>query len=243
MSFVDSPHRVPGPYVIAECADEELVRLLVAGNHDAMSVIFDRYYALLMRVALRIVPDVGEAEDVVSIAFTDFYRKAQLFNPDKGNLRTWLLQYIYGRSINRLQGLKSRKYFNHVELADVDPLELATDAGEQFRLSSRESKVLVHQVLQFLNEKQRRAVELICFDGLTMQEAATATGNTAGNVQHYYYRSLERLRALLRNVNGQELNRQPSTANKLRVPWRRQKVSRTAAVVTREVENAKAQIL
>ena len=64
------------------------------------------------------------------IAFTGFYRKAELFNPDKGNLRTWLLQYIYGRSINRLQGLKSRKYFNHVELADVDPIELATIAGE-----------------------------------------------------------------------------------------------------------------
>ena len=243
MSFVDSPHRVPGPCAITECADEELVRLLVAGNHDAMSVIFDRYYSLLMRVALRIVRDVGEAEDVVSIAFTDFYRKAELFNPDKGNLRTWLLQYIYGRSINRLQGLKSRKYFNHVELADVDPIELATDAGEQFRLSSRESKVLVHQALQLLNEKQRRAVELICFDGLTMQEAATATGNTAGNVQHYYYRSLERLRAVLGNVNGQELNRQPETANKPRVPWRGKKASRSAAAVTREVENAKAQIL
>ena len=243
MSFVDSPHQVPGPSVITECADEELVRLLIAGNHDAMNVIFDRYYSLLMRVALRVVRDMGEAEDVVSIAFTDFYRKAELFNPDKGNLRTWLLQYTYGRSINRLQGLKSRKHFNHVELADVDPSELATNAGEQFRLSSREAKVLVHQVLQLLNEKQRRAVELICFDGLTMQEAAAATGDTAGNVQHYYYRSLERLRAVLRDVNGQELNRQPSTANKPRPTWRGQKVNRSATVVTREVENAKAQIL
>ena len=243
MSFVDGPRRVPGPQTMAECADEELVRLLVQGNHDAMSVIFDRYYSLLMRVALRIVRDIGEAEDVVSIAFTDFYRKAELFNPEKGNLRTWLLQYIYGRSINRLQGLKSRKHFDHVELADVDPMELATDTNEQFRLSRRESKVLVDQALRLLNQQQRRAVELICFDGLTMQEAAAATGNTAGNVQHYYYRSLERLRALLRNVKRLEVNRQPPTGNRLRLPWRGQKVSRSATVATREVENAKAQVL
>jgi hypothetical protein len=76
-----------------------------------------------------------------------------------------------------------------------------------------------------------------------MQEAATATGNTAGNVQHYYYRSLERLRAVLGNVNAQERDRQASAVNKPRIPWRGQKVGRTATVGTREVENAKAQIL
>ena len=36
-------------------SDAELVRLLVAGNHDAMTVIFDRYYRLVMSVALRML--------------------------------------------------------------------------------------------------------------------------------------------------------------------------------------------
>ncbi len=42
-------------------SDTELVRLLVAGNHDAMTVIFDRYYRLVMSVALRMLHDAAEA--------------------------------------------------------------------------------------------------------------------------------------------------------------------------------------
>ena len=52
--------------------DAGLVRLLAGGNADAMEVIFDRYYRMVMGVALRIVRDAGEAQDVVQIVFTDF---------------------------------------------------------------------------------------------------------------------------------------------------------------------------
>lgn len=96
---------------LTELPDTELVRLLVAGNHDAMSAIFDRYWRLVMSVALQILHDRAEAEDVVQIVFIDFYRRAQLFDPSKRNLRTWLLQYSYGRSFNQKRSLKTRGFF------------------------------------------------------------------------------------------------------------------------------------
>ena len=90
MSIVENQHRAPEPRLNSTCADEELVRLLVAGNHDAMRIIFDRYYSIMMRIALRIVRDPGEAERVVSVAFTDFYRKAELFDPGNRSPRVTL---------------------------------------------------------------------------------------------------------------------------------------------------------
>ena len=92
---------------VERLSDGELVRLLLAGNHDAMAVIFDRYYRLVMSVALRIIHDVGEAEDVVQTVFTDFYQRADLFDETKGNLKGWLLQYTYGRSFNQKRKLKN----------------------------------------------------------------------------------------------------------------------------------------
>src|SRR5207253_5747573 len=77
--------------------DTALVYLLVAGNADALEEIFNRHYQMVMSVALHIVRDPGEAQDVVQIVFTDFYRRAKLFDAAKGNLKTWLLQYAYGR--------------------------------------------------------------------------------------------------------------------------------------------------
>ena len=64
---------------VDEVSDGDLVRLLLAGDQEAMAVIFDRYYRLVMSVALRIIHDVGEAEDVVQTVFTDFYQRAELF--------------------------------------------------------------------------------------------------------------------------------------------------------------------
>ena len=226
---------------LIDCSDEQLVELLVAGKNEAMSVIFDRYYPIMMRIALRIVRDAGEAEDAVQIAFTDFYRSAEQFAASKGRLSTWLLQYIYGRSINRLNRLKSRHHFDHVEFAEVDPSELADGGNGLFRLTSQEARLFVQEVLELLNEKQRRAVELICFSGLTIQEAATVTGESAGNVQHHYYRGLERLRTKFRDLRGQ--NHDEPRKDAKHPSWSLRKISSRAEVLGREVESVKAQIL
>src|SRR4051794_2125179 len=110
MSDQEHP-RKSSPICLQDLDDPELVRLLVAGNRDAMEVIFDRYYRLVMRITLNIVRDTGEAQDVCQIVFTDFYRKANLFDPARGNLKTWLVQYAYGRSINNRRKLKSRGFY------------------------------------------------------------------------------------------------------------------------------------
>jgi RNA polymerase sigma-70 factor (ECF subfamily) len=67
--------------------DPELIRLLLSGNHDALAVIVDRYQRLVFSVALRIVKDEGEAEDVVQIVFTDIFKRAEQFDASRGTLK------------------------------------------------------------------------------------------------------------------------------------------------------------
>ena len=105
---------------VDEVSDGDLVRLLLAGDQEAMAVIFDRYYRLVMSVALRIIHDVGEAEDVVQTVFADFYQRAELFDESKGNLKGWLLQYTYGRSFNQKRKLRNHNFYEQVELEEMD---------------------------------------------------------------------------------------------------------------------------
>lgn len=224
---------------LEQLADEDLVALLAAGNHDAMRVIFDRYYRVITRVALRIVRDFGEAEDVAQITFTDFYRSAKLFDARKGSLRTWLLQYTYGRSINRLQSLKARSHFNQVDLDQLEPGELAPSVGEPFDLTPEEAKYFVRQVLGSLNDKHRRIVELVCYCGLTIPEVAALTGESLGNVQHYYHRTIERLRITFRKMP--KPRDQMAVAKKVS-PFL-QRVRKSSGTLAKEVESAKAQSL
>ncbi len=82
-----------------ELTDEQLAGLLLNGQDDALTVLFDRYHRLVFSVAMRIIHDPGEAEDVVQTVFLDFYRAVANFDAQKGILRVWLLQYAYHRFI------------------------------------------------------------------------------------------------------------------------------------------------
>lgn len=227
---------------LGQLADEDLVALLVAGNQDAMRIIFDRYYAMIMGIALRIVRDVGEAEDVTQTAFTDFYCSAKRFDAQKGSLRTWLLQYAYGRSRNRLAALNVRSHFQHMEFDDVSQKDLAAkavNACEMFNLTEDEARLFIGQVLGALGEKHRRIVELVCYCGLTIPEVAELTGESVGNIQHYYHRTIEKLRRAFRKLPA---NEKESGTTKKASPLL-QRVRNSAQALAKEVDSVRAQLL
>ena len=84
---------------------------LQAGQNDALAVLFDRYQKLVLSIALKIVRDPGEAEDVTQTVFLDIYRAVAQFDPRKGNTKVWLMQYAYHRAINRRQHLNVREFY------------------------------------------------------------------------------------------------------------------------------------
>lgn len=69
------------------------------GRRDAVAILYDRYHRLVFNVAVRIVRDRGEAEDVVQIVFLDFFRAMANFDSGKSILKVWILQYAYHRAL------------------------------------------------------------------------------------------------------------------------------------------------
>jgi RNA polymerase sigma-70 factor (ECF subfamily) len=220
--------------------DAELVRLLVAGNHDAMTVIFERYYRLVMSVALRMLHDVTEAEDVVQIVFTHFFQKANLFDATKGNLGTWLLQYAYGRTINHKRSLNARHFYDQVPLDETDPDSPPASYLHAFGLDPRDATRLVEQILPKLNEKQRFVIERVFFEGVKISEVASQTGEPLGNLLHAYYRGIEKLRHFLRETRRVPADEETSAER--RFPWRR-RAAKASGALRGEVQIAKSRIL
>jgi RNA polymerase sigma-70 factor, ECF subfamily len=206
-------------HVLASQSDGELVRLLVAGDLEAMGEIFDRYYRLVMSVALRILRNPDEAEDLVQVVFTDFYVGAKLFDESKGSLRTWLLQYAYGRSFNRKRSLRSRCHSEHVELEDAEREESKGNAGPASRLNPQDAARLVEQILPHLNAMQRSVIQLAFFEGLKLSEIAARTGESLGNVHHAYYRGIAKLRTFLNGTGKDPVN--GSSGREGRTSWLR----------------------
>jgi RNA polymerase sigma-70 factor, ECF subfamily len=187
-------------------SDEQLMACLQEGHSDALAVLFDRYQKLVLSIALRIVRDPGEAEDVTQTVFLDVFRAVAQFDPRKGNTKVWLMQYAYHRAINRRQHLQGREFYKSVELEELDMRPVEGHAT--FGLSSPETKALVRQSMNALSDMQRSVIEKACYEGLSMQEIADRTGDSFVNVRHHYYRGLRKLRSL---ISGTADDREPTT--------------------------------
>lgn len=193
----DSSRRSPLHYRDLErLGDDDVMASLQAGAHDALAVLYDRYHRLVYSIAVRIVRDPGEAEDVTQIVFLDIFRAAAQFDPGKGTTRKWLLQYAYHRAIGRRRHLQVRNFYDPVDQDQAAEPPLA--AGRQaFGLTGVELTDLLRKGLEDLNGSQRRVIELASFEGLTMREIAGKTGDSLVNVRHHYYRGLRKLRAFV----------------------------------------------
>jgi RNA polymerase sigma-70 factor (ECF subfamily) len=177
-------------------SDDELMVCLQEGQTDGLAVLFDRYQKLVLSIALKIVRDPGEAEDVTQTVFLDVFRAVAQFDPRKGSTKVWLMQYAYHRAYNRRQHLESKEFYRNTELEE----ELAPRSVEDratLGLTSPETTALVRQSMKALSDAQRAVIEMACYQGLTMREIADRTGDSFVNVRHHYYRGLQKLRSFM----------------------------------------------
>lgn len=176
--------------------DNQLMVQLRNGVNDALAVLFERYQRLVFSIALKIVRDRGEAEDVTQNVFLEIYRSVAQFDPAKGTLKVWLLQFAYHRALNRKQHLNTRNFYSQESTEDIDlfsPGEFVTSG----RYAPAELQRLLDQGLASLDKTQKQVIELASYDGLSMKEIADKTGNSLSNVRHHYYRGLQKLRSFM----------------------------------------------
>jgi RNA polymerase sigma-70 factor (ECF subfamily) len=192
----------------ATMTDEDVMEQLRNGNPDALPILFDRFHRLVLKIALRILRDAGEAEDVMQDIFFEIFNKADRFDPCKGSAKTWILQYAYHRSLSRKQYLKLRHFYDLHQITEVEVVESNRVNASRRGLTFQESRRVIQQGLATLNEKQRKTLELTCFQGLSLSEIAERTRESLPNVRHHYYRGLQALRKFLQPDTSSEVQRE-----------------------------------
>lgn len=186
--------------------DEEAMLRLKARDKDALALLFDRYSRLAFTIALRILRDHGEAEDVMQGIFLYLYQNADLFDPNKGSAKTWITQRVYYGALDRRDFLAYRQIYLGTD-PETHPDRLIGDFDLE-RLT--ESKLLREQLLralQDLPEKQSLTLKLNFFEGLNLREISERLGDSVDQVRHHYYRGLDKLRrsALVQSLRDKTL--------------------------------------
>jgi len=93
---------VSRPVEVPDLSDEKLMALLRAEDSDALHILFNRHSKLVYSIALRILHDTGEAEEIVQECFMYIYRKALSFEPTRAARKYGLFRLpIAGRAIGK----------------------------------------------------------------------------------------------------------------------------------------------
>jgi len=173
--------------------DEAAIARLQAQDSSALNLLFDRYARLVLSIALRILRDHGEAEEVVQDVFFYVYQKASLFDPARGTGKAWIVQIAFHRALDRKAHLSRRGFYVGT---DIDPLHdtLLGHSDLEQEVGSGMNRVHLERAFEDLPEIQRRTLNLFYFQGLELREISERLNEPLGNVRHHFYRGLEKLR-------------------------------------------------
>jgi RNA polymerase sigma-70 factor, ECF subfamily len=176
----------------------DLLRRMAEGDTAAVGVFYDLHAATLFALACRILRDADEAEDVLQDVFLQVWDKAALFDPAQGRPLAWVLTLTRHKAIDRLRTVQRRR----IHLLEDTKIEGVRDdsahqAAPAETAEAQEQRELVRLALGTLPAAQRRAIELVFFDGLTQTEAATVLNEPLGTIKARIRRGMLTLRKRL----------------------------------------------
>jgi len=191
----NSLDKVSRPVEVPDLSDEKLMALLRAEDSDALHILFDRHSRLVYSIALRILHDAGEAEEIVQECFMYIYRKALSFEPARGSAKVWIVQVAYSRARDRKMHLSRRGFYLHTDI-ESDGLDstLVGNADVGREIEAKLDFNLLQCAFEELTESQRETLKLFYFEDLELREISERLHEPLGNVRHHFYRGLERLR-------------------------------------------------
>jgi RNA polymerase sigma-70 factor (ECF subfamily) len=186
---VELPHE-PVPLLDSPERDEELLRRTAGGDRESFSQLVQAHQHRVVQLASRLLSP-EQAEDVAQDAFIRVYRAAGSFKP-QAKFTTWLYRIV----VNLCHDQRRKWKLRLSSTEDIDPAA-PTEASA---VETDEMIGRVHAAMDQLPDRQRAALTLYRFEGLSYREVAAAMELSESAVESLIVRAYARLREELRDL-------------------------------------------
>lgn len=190
----------PVPVRPSEPDWEALLSRIAAGEQQALAQFYDQTSRLVYSIALRVVGNPADAEEVTLDVYSQVWRSAPDYSPQRGSPMAWLIMIARSRSLDRVRSREIRQGRETGLDAVAEARSLQESAEETALLGQMKQKV--RGALNLLSAEQRQAIEMAFFGGLSHSELAEKIGEPLGTVKTRIRLGMMRLRQALSGKGG-----------------------------------------
>jgi len=176
-------------------ADQASLARIARGDQAAFAELYDRQARLVYSLALRILQNGADAEDIVQEVFAQVWAQAGRYDASRGAVAAWMLTLTRSRAIDKLRAKRARPETAAEASAAESVVDLA--ATQDLELLSAEQVTRLQRALQELPDAQRTALELAYYEGLTHVEVASRLNEPLGTVKTRIRQAVMKLREAL----------------------------------------------
>ena len=185
------------PQSVPDQNDCELLRLIAAGDHEALRDFHRRYSGALLATAFRVVNNAKDAEEVVQEVLVQIWEKAGVFDARRGKPLTWAMTLTRNKAIDRLRRVQRRHRLQEEIEEEARIWDRMSEQDSSDEAVSHETRAIVRSAVIQLSDDQRRAIELAFFSGLTQFEIAQQLDEPLGTVKARIRRGMIKLRQII----------------------------------------------
>jgi RNA polymerase sigma-70 factor (ECF subfamily) len=186
---------------ITSMIDPNLLARVVKGDQQAFSQLYDHSSTLLYTLALRILGNREEADELLQDVYLEVWRKVSRYDVGRGTPVAWLITLTRSRAIDRLraraargqQAMTSLEEGLTPQIRDLGPSPFETQADQELRMA-------VGTAMTSLPPAQQQAIEMAYYEGLSHVEIATKLNQPLGTIKTRIKLGMSKLRETLRHV-------------------------------------------
>lgn len=178
----------------ADLRGRELLERIVRGERQGLKTLYDALASRVLALALRLLRDRNDAEEIVQETFVEVWRRAAEYDPRRGDVTAWVMTIARTRALDRLRA--SGRAARVREEAAGEPVIIPAAPGLELA-EHRQARERILRALEAIPAEQRRMIELAYYDGLTQTEIAALTGDPLGTVKTRMRLGMQKLAVLL----------------------------------------------
>jgi RNA polymerase sigma-70 factor (ECF subfamily) len=186
-----------------EVTDDELVKLVLAGDETAFAGVFERYRKLVIHLVSRFFRQREEIEDIAQQAFTKIYFSLGDFRGGREkSFAAWLSRLTVNACYDELRkrGRRAENLFSQVSDEEREYLEQLAAANSPDAEKTLVNKDLAEKVLSHLDARERLALTLLHGEDFTVAEVARLVGWSESNVKTRLFRCRNNLRNIFSHL-------------------------------------------